>query len=425
MQTFTTYLCTFLLLMSQAAASSKTLYPSPFTHLGSISVEKPAFLYLVPNGANSTSLLITHFKVFGNGRVTAVHRIGDHLESLEETQVEIWNTTTAWPNEIQPVPQEIFGAHHFSVAGGFLVPGKANGSVKIFRCQIPEISLQDLCTQYSEANPASITVSKRGWWYHRVEWVDMNADGLLDMVTARARKPILGGGQGELIWMEQPQNPHQMPWQEHLIGKGPDVHFLVEDLNHDGQMEILSTEFFQQKLSLYYLEDGTWKYRIIDDNLGAGFDLSITDLNNDSKLDILATNHQADSSASIYAYELPEDPIHGQWTRHTLLTGIETRNKGQGQGSPGSAFSFFPDPSSQLRKPLILASGDGSQRVHFLSPVSEDPANWEYSESILLDVGSTIGQIAIADVDSDGFVEVFVPAYDAGRIEVFTTRRSH
>ena len=100
-------------------------------------------------------------------------------------------------------------------------------------------------------------------------------------------------------------------------------------------------------------------------------------------------------------------------------------NKGQGQGSPGSAFSFFPDPSSQLRKPLILASGDGSQRVHFLSPVSEDPANWEYSESILLDVGSTIGQIAIADVDSDGFVEVFVPAYDAGRIEVFTTRRSH
>lgn len=418
---FNVFLCLFLL--TQSLLASNKSYNEPFNYLGYIPVEKPAFLYLVPNGANSTSLLITHFKVFGNGRVTAVHRIGDHLKSLEQTQVEIWNTTTAWPNEIQPVPEEIFGPHHFSVAGGFLVPGKANGSVKIFRCEIPDTSLQDLCTQYSEAEPADITISKRGWWYHRVEWVDMNADGLLDMVTARARKPIFGGGMGELVWMEQPENPRQMPWQEHFIGKGPDVHFLVEDLNHDGQVEILSTEFFQEKLSLFYLENGIWTYKIIDENLGAGFDLSLSDLNNDSKLDILATNHQADASASIFAYELPQNPLQDQWKRRVLLTGIETRNKGQGQGSPGSAFAFFPNTKSKNQKPLILASGDGSQRVHFLRPVSEDPHNWEYAESILLDVGSTVGQIAIGDVDLDGFVEVFIPAYDAGRIEVFTTRQ--
>jgi len=396
--------------------------PEPFSYLGSIQVDKPAFLYLVPNGTQSTSLLITHFKIFGNGKITAVHRVGEELETLNQANVEVWNSTTAWPNEIHSVPDEIFGPHHFTVAGGFLVPGKANGSVKLFRCEIPEISLQDLCTQYSPTKPSTLTQSKRGWWYHRVRWADMNGDNRLDMVTARARKPIFGGGKGELVWLEQPEDPMRMPWREHLITTGPDVHFLLEDFNGDGFMDVLSTEFFQRKLSLQYFQDGKWNSKVLDEDLGSGFDLSLVDLNNDSKPEVLASNHEADHKASIFAYEIPDNPINGDWKRHVLLTNIETRNKGQGQGSPGSAFAFYPNPSSRSKKPWILASGDGSQRVHLLKPISQDPNNWEYRESILIDVGSTVGQIAIGDVNSDGFVEVFVPAYDAGRIEVFTTK---
>ena len=54
-----------------------------------------------------------------------------------------------------------------------------------------------------------------------------------------------------------------------------------------------------------YKEDaGRW-VRTVDDDLGAGFDLSLIDLNNDGRLDILATNHENDERAGVFAYEIP------------------------------------------------------------------------------------------------------------------------
>jgi hypothetical protein len=35
-------------------------------------------------------------------------------------------------------------------------------------------------------------------------WIDMNADGRLDLLTSRATKPLFGSGSGELLWLEQP-----------------------------------------------------------------------------------------------------------------------------------------------------------------------------------------------------------------------------
>ena len=392
-----------------------------FTHLGKISADKPAFLYLEPNGSGQNSLIITHFKLIGNGKVTAIHQIGTHLNSLADAQAEVWTSIPAWPNEIKRIPDEIFGPHHFTIAGGFLVPGKANGSIKVFRCEILDSIRKDLCTQYGEAGPDPLTKSKRGWWYHRARWSDLNADGRLDLISARARKPMFGKGLGELLWLEQPENPFIMPWKEHLIGHGPDVHFLIEDFDGDDKVEILSTEFFQKRLSLFYQIDGVWESKILDQELGSGFDLAYVDLNGDSKPEILATNHENNNRASVFAYEIPQKPLEQEWKRHTLLTGIETRQGGMGQGSPGAATAFYPNTNSIDGKPWILVSGDGSQRAHLLRPISDEYSNWTYEESILVDAGCTVGHIAIGDVDSDGWVEIFVPAYDSGSIEVFTS----
>ena len=49
----------------------------------------------------------------------------------------------------------------------------------------------------------------------------MNGDGLLDIVTARAKKPIFGASKGELIWLEQPSSGEVLTyWKEHLITEG-------------------------------------------------------------------------------------------------------------------------------------------------------------------------------------------------------------
>ena len=59
-------------------------------------------------------------------------------------------------------------------------------------------------------------------------------------------------------------------------------------------------------------------------------------------------------------------------------------------------------------------------KAHLLRPKSEEANNWEYTEEILIDTGCTVGQSAIADIDGDGGVEIFVPAYDKDLIHVFS-----
>ncbi len=64
--------------------------------------------------------------------------------------------------------------------------------------------------------------------------------------------------------------------------------------------------------------------------------------------------------------------------------------------------------------------GDGSQKAHLLTPNSEDTNDWSYTEQILVHERSTIGRIAIGDVDNDGVTDIFVPAYNANKILIFS-----
>lgn len=233
------------------------------------------------------------------------------LQSLTQMSTLVAKTVSTkvdWPNQITEVPAEIFGADYVSIGAGFLVPGRSTGSVDI-------VNLAD-------GNTFPISKQKKGWFYHRVIWHDMNGDGRLDAVTARAKKPIFGGSDGEIVWLEQPANPLSA-WPEHFITKGPDVNFVLEDLDNDGQVEIIGADFFSKKLTVHWLNAGTWEGRTIDATLGAAFDLERVDLNGDGIKDLLVTNHEADASkAGIFAYEIPTDWKLASWTRHTLRADV-------------------------------------------------------------------------------------------------------
>lgn len=114
---------------------------------------------------------------------------------------------------------------------------------------------------------------------------------------------------------------------------------------------------------------------------------------------------------------------------------------GVGQAAPGAAFPFFPyspnrkNPSQNnvlvnsqtesgilsesdatARMPWILLDGDGSQCAYQLKPLSP----WKYSVTTIINAQATVGEIAFKDIDGDGYVEFFVPAYDTGVVYAFT-----
>lgn len=381
------------------------------TLLDEIRVSKPAFLSLQQiEGSDTTKndLVITSFRLSGKDSVYWIKDIDRHLRLNSTPIPRELVAGTVWPNQFSPVPPEIFGENFFTISGGFLVPGKRNGQISLWN---------------SSTNAIYNFSADRGkWFYHQTGWCDLDGDGNLDLLTARARVSLpVGDTKGQLLGYMNPGHKG-LHWKMKIIGNGPDVHFVCKDLNLDGHPEIIATEFFSKKLSIHWYFQDKWHKSSIDDNLGSAFDLELTDLNLDGQLELLVTNHEPDEKASVFAYEIPKHlptPMAKQlhWKRHTLLTGIETRQPGTNQGSPGSAQTFKPT-TEHSKKPYILVSGDGSQRVHLLVPQSQDPDNWNYREHVILDTNSTVGKIATGDVDQDGVNEVFVPAYDKNRIYV-------
>lgn len=389
--------------------------------LGAIPIRRPAFLNLVPSGAaGHPMLVVSTFGLLGGADgVWLIRDVGEGIGSPEAVTPERLTHEITWPNETLHVPREMFGSEGLIVSSGFLVPGRATGAVH----WLPLVPGR-------AARPVKLTQDRPGWFYHRAEWKDVDADGALDLVCARARKPMIGAPGGELVWLKSPGSargldPQSTPWPMALLASGPDVHFRIGDVDGNGTDDVLAAEFFTRRLTLLQSgagswNDADWKRVTIDENIGAAFDVEHVDLDGDGRKDVLATNHESGPSAGVYAYEMPAQPRAATWNRHVLLDRIPVLQPGIAAASPGQARTFHPSTKFKGRRPWILVSGDASRSVHLLVPRSEVPGDWRYDHHVILSRPSTIGQCAVGDVDGDGYAELFVPAYDEDKIHVLT-----
>lgn len=65
-------------------------------------------------------------------------------------------------------------------------------------------------------------------------------------------------------------------------------------------------------------------------------------------------------------------------------------------------------------------SGDDDGQAYILTPNSQAPDDWSYSQTTVVKPGGeTVGQCACADVDGDGNVELFVPSYSTSIVYVY------
>jgi hypothetical protein len=407
------------------AHTKETVSGAVLRSVGVMQVQSPAFLSFENLSPNvSPSLLVSSFGKGIQDTIFAFENLS--LDNIVRAQARSLTTQVTWPNQATMAPDGMFQKPTLVVAGGFLPPGKVGG-----------ITLISGPAESGEA--FKITKDKYtgpySWFYHRVVFRDLDGDGKLDILTARAMFPlanipfIAGAPAGELLWLQQPsQNATSQVWQEHVIASGPDVNFELSDLDADGVEEIIATEFFSAKLSVWWKEGDRYRGRVVDDTLGSLFNLSIADINGDGSREVLVTNHVADGTGSVLAYEIPGNFRQDIWKKHVLLSQIPTTHQGTGQAAPGNAVSFFPTAKRQ-GKPLILVSGDGAERAYLLTPNSVSSADWSYSVSDPLvdnfgeqasssSMKSVIGEVIVRNSSADGFAEIYIPAFHANKVFV-------
>ncbi len=304
--------------------------------LGIIKTTNPAFLTLDNSQVDNPALLVSSFSVnlFSKDK-HSVSRIADLPNVIKKTSlanIEALDNSLVWPNQTQAVSSDLFGNKSTVVANGFfdVIPFKHNstGSLSL----IPDATHQIL----------KLTKDKKGYYYHKAQWVDLHGDGQFGFLTARTNSTPKKTKSAELVFINPTDKGADVfPWHEEVIYKGgPDVGFDVADLDHDGVYEIYASEFFKESLAVVHYSKGIWQQRVIDSTIGRVFDVEVTSLNGNGDKALLVTNHvNKTNKSAVFAYEIPNDIVQGTFIKHTLWSDIKTVKKGFGQASPGKAMS--------------------------------------------------------------------------------------
>lgn len=165
------------------------------------------------------------------------------------TSVTTLTSNVVWPNEFEPVedgtlpsPYNVSGI----ICGGFIPPTKSTGAIQLL----------DLTK--ADSSPTTISVKESGFFYHKTYFMDIDGDGLKDVLAARTNFPTSGTPTGQLVYLPQP-NPFAAPWEEIVLVEGPDVFFVMYDVDGDGMDEVLAAQFFEYPgLWMYWCDSSTW-----------------------------------------------------------------------------------------------------------------------------------------------------------------------
>lgn len=393
-----------------------------------------------PNVAiNGPALLLTSFGPFSKDGVYSLPYVKDLLANPSRSvNLTTLDAQAVWPNQANPVPKGAVAspnddAAYVLTAGGFFVsPTKATGSIDLL-----DVSTIDTTGAVTKT---TISTPLKGNFYHQAEWTDIDGDGKLDIIAARAYKPLFAKAKAELVWLKPPSSPNGGEWVEQVLTgeNGPGVGFCLTDIDGDGKVEVVAAQYFvAQQLSIWYCDAAQWSdcvngtnvKSVVIDNLENApfFAVEWTDLNGDGKKELLATTNTADGKGAVFVYEQQQQRFNKNlkmadvtFLKTKIADGYKpTKAFLPGRGAPGRATSFHIHDSDTTK--AILVSADDGGFVDLLVPdnsVNSDA--FSYNKIRVLNSTGTVGTPSIMDVDGDGYAEFAVPLFAEKKVAVYS-----
>lgn len=391
-----------------------------------------------------------------------------------------------WPNETARVPDGVLPFEAIVSPQGFLSTSRP-GRLTLINLDDPDRA-EYIVDQSTFVPPRCEPGSRdnQPWFYHDARFIDMDDDGLRDLVTVRSSL-ITGGGfcppSGQLVWFRNPgeELSEDTEWDEHVLVDvdpepgGPESNMTAHDFDGDGVLEIIGTHFFKHDAITIYGPPAGKRWSDVDPEKGPfvrqkdimrgqgnPFAVEIVDLNLDGKVDVLTSNHQGDQCFKVTKTEIPgraiaiEQPSDGKlfssdWQVHVIKDNIRATptfpepERGPGRLAPNRAVAFWPKRSMEAEsKPWIILGGDEAAKVWILKPESASPDDWNYHSAVIFDINdfygpattqtlmddpqgisiSTIGGLSwrYDETGPEGMAEFFLPVFEGRDIHVIGFR---
>jgi len=371
--------------------------------------------------------------------------VGDNSSYTQIVDTNIFN----WPNGVSPVPIEVFGSDgYLAVADGFGTPAAHDGCIAIVNTNtnLPA-NVGDI--QFISQGCGQGNLLQTKYFYHYIEWVDMDGDGDLDILTARGSSltsPVTLDA-SMLVWYQNPGSAFSTTarnWKEFVIESSEDICDVGFDLvTYKNQKYVVCGGFASGVMATFTGSDwantANIKATIVETrestmaqttNTTFYFSQTWADMNNDGIPDAIVTiGSYGVNYGKLLVY--PGVDTDGVLS---LGAGIMVYDQfplfsSSSVGSPGEAFPFYYGTQDQANGvlPSILVSGDDDGIMYMFDPtgyVNPDGSdfNWVYNAQAIMKTkqfspfvtpfnAPTVGQPTIADVDGDGCNDIVVPSY--------------
>jgi hypothetical protein len=375
------------------------------------------------------------------------------FDSVDELTYELVSEEYAWANELRFIEKNMVGFNlsfpallgvngRFPTAPRFVIPSVPGGLFLLNTTTLPAQS-------YKLSPPETCE-----YYYQTFKLLDLNGDGLLDVLTVRVRDDVCSPLKvfppfflkAELVALLQPQDPLASYWELRVLYNFDNVanraaigYFEFLDIdeeiygrNNHTTAELLTSEFSGGGSFIYYIDgpedwlstNKTVKRTVIEDKLGGMYTIRVLDINRDGKKDILATTHTVVSSNGVYAYNVLGNYRNVETLstqRYALASNFTVF------GRPATPTSYRTGPFEILpekndRKPRIVVGTDGGGEFVLLSPKNQNKNSWEYESTTLAQFGCDIIAPIVYDADEDGKPEFSAPCLGGDAIYTFSEK---
>jgi len=403
-------------------------------YVGQVTVQNPGLLNMFSHTSNNVrqrhSLLISTYSTSVNSydATIALQYPGEAMATNFSgyTGKNLYNFLY-WPKEVRQVPREVFGHDAVGHFDGSTILGKGVGSIYVS-------DLKDFLFPATHDIGKPLIPATTTFMYSSGLWKRVDNNNRLDLMTCRASLDSGILRYGQLVWLEHPLGGLTGSWSINVLKEmGCDTNLAeaIIRLGNNNHEVVFTTGLHTKRLTFFYTT-GTLNRWDNPSNIGAGvieqagrefYDVTTADVNNDGNVDVLVTV-VAQNGGSVEVFEVPADFRNdNQYVRRVLADGFVARAGGANGRSPGVARPFYPT-SDRSGKPWIMVSGADDGRAYYLRPTSSDPASWAYERVTVFDYGANqvVPGISSADIDADGYEELFVSARTANKVDVFSFR---